>query len=96
VIAVLVREQDAIEFVRLNSALGEAENELARAQPAIDEQSAMIGRDERAVPSTPAPEHGEAKHCRLLTKRSQRHKRKAADKREQFSTAATVSDTFLL
>ena len=76
--SMFVREEDAIEFVRLNSALGQAENELARAQPAINQQPAMIGRDQGAGPSAPAPEHGEAKHGRLLTKRSHRHKRKPA------------------
>ena len=66
----LVGEQDAIEFVRRDSALGETENELARAQPAIDEQPAMIGRDQRAVPRAAAPEHRQTKHFRLLAKRS--------------------------
>ena len=47
VIAMFMGEKDAVEFVRRDSTLGQAEHELARAQPAINEQSAMIGRDQR-------------------------------------------------
>ncbi len=63
-VAVLVRQEDAVQFVRLDPAKLEPENELARAQAAIDKQPAMIGRDERAIPGTAAPEHRHAEHPR--------------------------------
>ena len=65
-IAMFVGEQDAIELVRGDAALGEAQDKLARAQPAVDEQTAMLGRDERAVSRAPAPEHRQTKHARLV------------------------------
>lgn len=68
VIAVFMRKQDPIEFVRCDTALAEAEDKLARAQSAIHEQPAMIGCDQRAVPRASAPEHRETKHFRLLAK----------------------------
>ena len=60
----LVGQEDAIEFVRSDPAESEAENELARAQTAIDEQPAMVGRDQRAVPRAAAAEHRQTKHVR--------------------------------
>ena len=63
-IAVFVGEEDAVELIRGNSALGEAQDELARAQAAVDQQPAMIGRDERAVSRAPAPEHRQTEHVR--------------------------------
>ena len=74
----LVGQENAIQFVRRDSAELEPKDELARAQAAVDQQPAMIGCDQRAVPSAPAPEHGEAKHFRLLAKRADGHKRKPA------------------
>ena len=71
VVAMLVGEKDAIEFVRGDPAEREAENELARAQAAVDEQPAMVGRDQRAVSGASAPEHRQTKHFRLLAKRTQ-------------------------
>jgi hypothetical protein len=65
-VAVLVGKKHAIELVGSDPALREAQDELARAQAAIDEQPAMIGRDERAVPSAPAPEHRQSEHVRLV------------------------------
>ena len=65
-IAVFVGEEDAIELVRGDPALGEAQDELARAQAAVDQQPAMIGRDERAVSRAPAPEHRQTEHVRLV------------------------------
>ena len=64
VIAVFVGKEDAVELVRGNSALVEAEDELARAQAAVDQQPAMIGCDECAVSRAPAPEHGQTEHVR--------------------------------
>ena len=64
VIAMFVGEENAIELVGSDAALGQAQDKLARAQAAIDEQPAMIGRDERAVPGAPAPEHRQCEHVR--------------------------------
>ena len=61
-IAMFVGEEDAIELFGRDSALGEAQDELPRAQSAIDQHPAMIGRDERAVSRAPAPEHGQTEH----------------------------------
>ena len=66
VIAVFVGEEDAIELVGRDSALGQAQDQLPRAQPAVDQQPAMIGRDERAVSGAPAAEHRQTEHVRLV------------------------------
>ena len=65
-IAVLVRKQDAIELFGRHPALLEAEDDLARAQSTIDENFAMIGRNESAIPGTAAAEHGETEHAPYL------------------------------
>jgi hypothetical protein len=49
-----------------HAALLETEDDLACAQPAINENFAMIGRDESAVPGTAAAEHGETEHAPYL------------------------------
>ena len=61
-IAVLVREQDAIELLRRNAAMLETQRQLSRAQPAIDQKLAMIGCDQCAVSRAPAAEHRQAEH----------------------------------
>ena len=66
VIAVFVREEHAVKLRGSDSALREAEKNLARAQPAVDEKPAMIGRDERAISRAPAPKHRQTKHERLV------------------------------
>jgi hypothetical protein len=53
----LMRQQHAIELLRLHATKLEAVHELSRAQAAIDQQPAMIGRDERRVSGAAAPEH---------------------------------------
>jgi hypothetical protein len=65
-IAVLVGKQNAIELRGRNAALFESQDELARAQPAIDENFAVIGSHERAVPGAAAAEHGETEHAPYL------------------------------
>ena len=65
-IAVLVGEKDAIELVRRDTALGQAQDELARAQSTVDQKPAMIGRDERTVSRAPAAEHRQSEHVRLV------------------------------
>ena len=65
-IAVLMGKQNAIELFGRHPALFETEDDLARAQSAIDENFAMIGRNERAIPGTAAAEHGETEHAPYL------------------------------
>ena len=65
-IAVLVGEEDAIELVGSDSALGQAQDELARAQTSVDQEPAMIGRDQGAVSRAPAAEHRQSEHVRLV------------------------------
>jgi hypothetical protein len=66
VIAVLVSEQNTVELFRHHAALLKPEHNLPRAQSAIDQNFAMIGRDERTVPGTAAPEHRQTEHDRYL------------------------------
>ena len=61
-IAVLVREQDAIELLRCHGAMLQTQRQLSRAQAAIDQKLAMIGRDQRAVSRASAAEHRQAEH----------------------------------
>jgi hypothetical protein len=78
VIAMFVGKEDAIELVGSDSTLCEAQDELSRAQSAVDQQPAMIGGDERAVSRAPAPEHRQTKHSRLVTDVLSVHKWKCA------------------
>ena len=73
-IAVFVREEHAVKLRGSDSALREAEKDLARAQPAVDEKPAMIGRDERAISRAPAPQHRQTKHERLVADTGAFHK----------------------
>jgi len=66
VIAMFVGEKDAIELVRGDSALSQAQDELSRAQSAVDQEAAMIGGDQRAISGAPAPEHRQTEHVRLV------------------------------
>ena len=61
-VAVFVRKKDAIELLRHDAALLQTEHQLPRAQSAIDENLAVIRRDERTVSRAPAAEHGQAEH----------------------------------
>jgi hypothetical protein len=65
-IPVLVSKKHAIELVGSDTTLREAQDELAGAQAAINQQPAMIGGDERAVPGAAAPEHRQSEHVRLV------------------------------
>jgi hypothetical protein len=64
-IAVLVREQDAIELAERHAALFETQDDLPRAQSTIDKNLAMIGRDEGAVSGAAAPEHRQTEHASI-------------------------------
>ncbi len=62
VIAVFVRNEHAIELFRRDAAKREPQDELARAQSAIDQKPAMIGREQGRIPRAAASEHREAEH----------------------------------
>jgi len=62
VIAMLVREKDAIELLRQDPAPLQTQDQLPRAQPAIDKKFAMSSCDQRAVSRAPAAEHRQAEH----------------------------------
>src|SRR5256885_12386471 len=74
VIAVLVCQQHAVELRRRDSALLEADDDLSRAQSAIDQNPAMIGRDQRAISCAAATEHGQSEHARLVADSTPIHK----------------------
>ena len=62
-IAVFVGEENAIELLGRDPALLEAQNDLPRAQSAVDENFAMIGRNQRAISRAAAAEHGQTEHA---------------------------------
>src|SRR6266568_2178597 len=66
VIAMLVREQNAIEILWVHAALLESKRNLSRAQSAINQNFAVVGRNQRTIPGAPAPEHGQTEHDRYL------------------------------
>ncbi len=61
-IAMLVREKDAIQLIGRDAALGQTQYQLPRAQTAIDKNLAMIRCDQRTVSRAAAAEHGQAEH----------------------------------
>jgi hypothetical protein len=63
VITVLMGEQNAVELVRRDTALFEPDDDLARAQPAINENATVSGRNKSAIAGASAAEHGEAEHA---------------------------------
>jgi hypothetical protein len=63
VIAMFVSEQDAVELVGQHAALLEPEGDLARAQSAVDQDFAVIGRDQSAVSGTAAAEQSQTEHA---------------------------------
>jgi hypothetical protein len=62
VVAMFVCQQDAVELLRQHPALLEPENDLPRAQSAVDQDLAMIGCDERTISGTAAAEHRQTEH----------------------------------
>ena len=62
VIGVFVCENNAVELLGCNAALLKAQPDLPCAQAAINENPAMLGGDQRAVPGAPAAEHDQAEH----------------------------------
>ncbi|PYJ11442.1 MAG: hypothetical protein DMF06_02705 [Verrucomicrobia bacterium] len=66
VVAMLVGEEDAIELVGSDPALGEAQDDLARTQATVDQETTMIGGNEGAVARASAAEHRQSEHVRLV------------------------------
>jgi hypothetical protein len=62
VISVFMRENNAIELLGRYATLLQAQHDLPRAQTAINENFAMLGSHQCAVPRAPAAEHGQAEH----------------------------------
>src|SRR5881394_1005624 len=73
-IAVFVGEEHTIELPRRDSALLEPDHDLSRAESAIDQDPAMIGRDQGAIPRAAAAEHGQSEHARLVADAGAFHK----------------------
>ena len=62
VIAMLVRKKQAIELLGGDATLLKPDDDLARAQSAIDQNVAMTGGNESAIPGAAAAEHGQTEH----------------------------------
>jgi hypothetical protein len=62
VITVFVRENNAVELFRRDTALFQTQNDLPRAETAINENLAMISGNQRTVSRAPAAEHSQAEH----------------------------------
>ena len=62
VIGVFVCENNAVELQGRHATLLQTQHDLSRAQTAINENFAMLGGDQRAVPGAPAAEHDQAEH----------------------------------
>src|ERR1051326_2979705 len=66
VVAVFVGQQHPVQLFRRHTALFKAEDDLAGAQSAVDQDFAMIGGDQGAVSGTAAAEHRQTEHDRYL------------------------------
>jgi hypothetical protein len=62
VIAMLMCKKQTVELLGSNATLLKADDDLARAQSTIDQNPAVIGGNERAIPGAAAAEHGQAEH----------------------------------
>ena len=62
VIAMLVSKKQSIELLGGNATLLKPHYDLARAQSAIDQNVAMTGGNEGAIPGAAAAEHGQTEH----------------------------------
>jgi hypothetical protein len=62
VIGVFVCENNAVELQGRHATLLKTQHDLSRAQTAINENLAMLGGDQRAIPRAPAAEHDQAEH----------------------------------
>ena len=78
-----VGEEHTVEPFGSEVALLEPDDDLPCAQATIDQDPAMIGRNQGTVPGAAAAEHGETEHDESLAKRERVHKRNRRD--EKFS-----------
>jgi len=62
VIAMLMSKKQSIELLGGDAALLKPHDDLARAQSAIDQNPAVIGGNESAIPGAAAAEHRQAEH----------------------------------
>jgi hypothetical protein len=62
VIAMLMCKKQTVELLGGNATLLKADDDLARAQSTIDQNPAVIGGNERAIPGAAAAEHGQTEH----------------------------------
>ena len=62
-IAVFVCQENTVELFRHHAALLETKDDLPRAQSAIDQDFAVICREQRTVSGTAAPKHGQTEHA---------------------------------
>ncbi len=83
-IAMLMRQKHAIELFWAHPANFQASHQLARAQAAIHQQPAMLGRDQGRIPRAAAAENGEAEHAAMFTELPGGHKRKGISPRAFF------------
>ena len=62
VIAMLMCKKQTVELLGGDATLLKADDDLARAQSTIDQNPAVIGGNERAIPGAAAAEHGQTEH----------------------------------
>ena len=62
VIAMLMCKKQTVELLGGDATLLKADDDLARAQSTINQNSAVIGGNESAIPSAAAAEHGQTEH----------------------------------
>ena len=85
VVAVLVREQHAVEFLGAEARLFQAHDDLARAQARVDQQPAVVGGQEGAVARAAAAQDGEGEHACVL---SSHHCSRAQTRKSDFRRCA--------
>ena len=61
-IAMLMSKKQSIELLGRNATLLKPDDDLARAQSAVDQNVAMTGGNEGAIPGAAAAKHGQAEH----------------------------------
>jgi hypothetical protein len=62
VIAMLMRKKQAIELLWGDATLLKPDDDLARAQSTVDQNPAVIGGKESAIPGAAAAEHSQTEH----------------------------------
>src|SRR5205814_4621274 len=73
VIAMLMSKKQSIELLRGYPTLLKPDDDLARAESAIDQNVAVTGGNEGAIPGAAAAEHGQTEHGRCLAEGNRVH-----------------------